>query len=347
MFLLVTLRLTRSQYYYYYYLEFSGDFGEGSGDYSGDYEIDGSGITDTTGPILVKNVAKSLTAFLDTNKDFQTQIYSLEIHFQDLNALDQEAWNHESVQKVIRSLNSALDVLRRVGEKILQRTRASSTDVTELESNLMEFQRLVHDGLSTDNSYSEIMTNLGGILSVTDEIMKKEIVDINKAESLMNTADAEMRNLKTLLEIKRKEENERFYSGLASGVTGVLGAATSLFSSYDADYFSYGEEDSIAAVDDLVHIVANWGTFDRIENNILEGFQYFKEKKIEMENDERAVRKLREDYQIIRIDKDVSYHQDILEEVAEDDDDWESDIMFNVRSLKKSVNDFIASAGIY
>merc|ERR1712107_632862 len=79
---------------------------------------------------------------------------------------------------------------------------------------------------------------------------------------------------------------------------------------------------------------------------ILSGFEYIRKQVELVKKQEKEMRNLREKYEIIKASRD-SYDQDELEEIAEEDDDWEEDVMTDIRRLKSNVNKFVTSAGYW
>merc|ERR1712038_1106685 len=144
---------------------------------------------------LVENVAHFLNQkidFVGHDDGLRRHIAALENDFKELDNLDNEAWQHAHVQKLIKSLDNARIQLRRVEDHVIDLARTSRTDVTGLETHLNRFKRQVDGQLSTDDTYSGIMDLVGKLISDSSDIMKKEIKDINEAESMLNTAQAEM-----------------------------------------------------------------------------------------------------------------------------------------------------------
>jgi len=80
------------------------------------------------------------------------------------------------------------------------------------------------------------------------------------------------------------------------------------------------------------------------KKNILDGFRYFQNEVKEIQEEERAMRKLKDKYLTVQSDQSFSAKEE-LEDVAEDDSDWNIDLMANIRSLRSSVNNFVNSAG--
>jgi len=294
------------------------------------------------------HLVKDVTEFLDQKIDFvghdngfRAHITALERDFQELNNLENEAWNHDHVQRVITSLNSAVIVMRRVEDHIISLARTSRTDVLGLENYLNQFKRQVDHSISTDYTYRQIMDTVGSLITDSDDIMRKEIAEINEAESKMSIANAEMRILKHLLDVHEKKEERAETEVEVSSIVSGLGA---LFA------WGLGEDDLASrlgnnALENLFNVYEHKDKFDRVEKNILDCFQYFKREVKLIEKEEGEMRRLKNDYEIIRAEWDGGYHQQELVEVADDQEDWETDVMDNVRNLKRSVNSFVSSAG--
>merc|ERR1719494_1565183 len=152
--------------------------------------------------------------FVGHDNGLRRHITALENDFKELNNLDNEAWQHAHVQKLIKSLDNARIQLRRVEDHVIDLARTSRTDVTGLETHLNRFKRQVDGQLSTDNTYSGIMDLVGKLISDSSDIMKKEIKDINEAESMLNTAQAEMTLLKNLLRYHEQQKVEAAQTGI-------------------------------------------------------------------------------------------------------------------------------------
>merc|ERR1711963_1010200 len=138
-----------------------------------------------------------------------------------------------------------------------------------------------------DDTYSGIMDLVGKLISDSSDIMKKEIEDINEAQSMLNTAAAEMHILQNLL--KRHEE----------------------------------------------HVWDHQEKFNRIESNILSGFQYFRkvEELVFFESEEMRI--FSRKYNVIRENWGPLADQDVLEEIIEYDE-WEEEVMADISHIVKS-----------
>merc|ERR1712211_34029 len=93
---------------------------------------------------LVENVAHFLNQkidFVGHDNGLRRHITALENDFKELNNLDNEAWQHAHVQKLLTSLTNAVTVLRRVEDHVISLARTSRTDVTGLETHLNRFKR--------------------------------------------------------------------------------------------------------------------------------------------------------------------------------------------------------------
>merc|ERR1712012_449283 len=293
---------------------------------------------------LVEDVAHFLNRkidFVGHDNGLRRHITALENDFKELNNLDNEAWQHnDHVQKLLTSLTNAVTVLRRVEDHVISLARTSRTDVTGLETHLNRFKRQEDGQLSTDNTYSGIMDVVGKLIRDSSDIMKKEIKDINGAESMLNTAQAEMTVLKNLLKHHEKHEDE-IESAAETGIFSSLLTA-GIVAFFDEDI---AEELAVASLEGLASVWDHREKFDRIESNILSGFQYFREEVELVKEEEKEMRKLSGKYSAIRNNWGQGYDQDELEETAEEDDDWEEDVMADIRKLKSNVNKFVTSAG--
>jgi len=277
--------------------------------------------------------------FVGHDNGLRRHITALENDFEELDNLDNEAWQHAHVQKLLTSLTNAVTVLRRVEDHVISLARTSRTDVTGLETHLNRFKRQVDGQLSTDNTYSGIMDLVGKLIRDSSDIMKKEIKDINEAESMLNTAQAEMTVLKNLLKHHEKHEDE-IESAAETGIFSSLLTA-GIVAFFDEDV---AEELAVASLEGLASVWDHREKFDRIESNILSGFQYFREEVELVKEEEKEMRYLSEKYSIIKANRD-NYDRDELEDIAEEDDDWEEDVMADIRRLKSNVNKFVTSAG--
>ena len=63
-----------------------------------------------------------------------------------------------------------------------------------------------------------------------------------------------------------------------------------------------------------------------------------------VKEEREEMRNLSDMYSLIRANRDIFDH-DELEETAEEDEDWEEDVMADIRKLKSNVNKFVTSAG--
>merc|ERR1719494_885301 len=277
--------------------------------------------------------------FVGHDNGLRRHITALENDFKELNNLDNEAWQHAHVQKLIKSLDNDRIELRRVEDHVIDLARTSRTDVTGLETHLNRFKRQEDGQLSTDNTYSGIMDLVGKLISDSSDIMKKEIEDINEAESMLNTAQAEMTVLKNLLKHHEQHEDE-IESAAGTGIFSSLLTA-GIVAFFDEDI---AEELAVASLEGLARVWDHREKFDRIESNILSGFQYFREEVELVKEEEKEMRYLSEKYSIIKANQD-SYDRDELEDIAEEGDDWEEDVMTDIRRLQSNVNKFVTSAG--
>jgi len=293
---------------------------------------------------LVEDVAHFLNQkidFVGHDSGLRSHISTLEKDFKDLDNLDNEAWQHHHVQKVLTSLTDAVTVLRRVEDHVVALARTSRTDVEGLETHLKQFKRQVDGRLSTDFTYGRIMGLVGSLIKDSDETMKKEIVEINNAESLMNKANAEMKILKGFLKLHEQHQDEAD----RAAKTGVFGSLIK------AGVFAiFGDSDKalevgVTGLAGLVDVYDHREKFDRVEKNILNSFRYFQNEVKEIQREERAMRKLKDEYDVVGIDWSDGFRKEELVEVAEDQSDWNIDVMANIRSLKSSVNRFVNSAG--
>merc|ERR1712012_784855 len=174
------------------------------------------------------------------------------------------------------------------------------------------------------------MDLVGKLIRDSSDIMKKEIKDINEAESMLNTAQAEMTVLKNLLKHHEKHEDE-IESAAETGIFSSLLTA-GIVAFFDENV---AEELAVASLEGLANVWDHREKFDRIESNILSGFQYFREE----------VELVKEEEKEMRNNWGHGYDQDELEETAEEHDDWEEDVMADIIKLKSNVNKFVTSAG--
>merc|ERR1711881_679848 len=128
-----------------------------------------------------------------------------------------------------------------------------------------QFKRQVDGGLSTDNTYSRIMDTVGSLIKESVDIMKKEIVEINKAETLMNTARAEMSSLKGLLKL-REDHQDVIDTAQKTGIGGIAAIAgiNLLFGNTDKAW-ELGQH----ALTGLIDVYEHREKFDRVESDIL------------------------------------------------------------------------------
>lgn len=291
---------------------------------------------------LVEDVAQFLNQkidFVGHEHGLKSHISTLEKDFKELDNLDNAAWEHQHVQKVLTTLTDAVTVLRRVEDHVIALARTSRTDVGGLETHLNQFKRQVDGGLSTDYTYGRIMEIVGSLIKDSYETMKKELVEINKAESQMNTARGEMKTLKNLLKIHEEHQDEAdraaktgvFGSLLTAGLIGIFG---------DSDK---ALEVGLTGLSGLIDVYDHRDKFDRVERNILNSFRFFQNEVKEIQDEETAMKKLRDEYLTVGHDSSYSTKEDLVD-VAEYDPDW-NDVMGDIRSLKSSVNNFVNSAG--
>lgn len=292
---------------------------------------------------LVEDVADFLNQkidFVGHDNGLRSHITALENDFKELDNLDNGAWQHNHVQKLLTSLTKAVTVLRRVEDHVISLARTSRTDVIGLETHLNHFKRQVDGRMSTDNTYGGIMDIVGKLIRDSMDIMKKEITEINEAESRLNTAQAEMTTLKNLMKLHEKHEDE-VESAAETGIFGSLLTAA-IVAFLDTDK---AEELAVASLEGLWNVWEHRAKFDRVERNILAGFQYFRNEVELVKEEENAMRKLADKYSVMRANWGQGFHQDDLKETAEDDGDWNEDVMADIRSLKSSVNKFVINAG--
>jgi len=281
--------------------------------------------------------------FVGHDNGLRRHITALENDFKELNNLDNEAWQHAHVQKLIKSLDNARIQLRRVEDHVIDLARTSRTDVTGLETHLNRFKRQVDGQLSTDDTYSGIMDLVGKLISDSSDIMKKEIKDINEAESMLNTAQAEMTLLKNLLKHHEQQKVEVAQTGIIkSALTAGFALTTAIIEEDNEDLAVDLAFDSLQG---FAEVADHLGEFAQIQDDILSGFQYIRKEVELVEKQEKEMRNLSEKYSAIRANWGQGYDQDELEETAEEDDDWEEDVMADIRRLKSNVNKFVTSAG--
>merc|ERR1712088_660259 len=296
---------------------------------------------------LVEDVAHFLNRkidFVGHDNGLRRHIAALQNDFEELNNLDNEAWKHnDHVQKLLTSLTNAVTELRKVEDDVISLARTSRTDVTGLETHLKRFKRQVDGQLSTDDTYSGIMDLLGKLISDSSDIMKKEIEDINEAESMLNTAQAEMTLLKNLLRYHEQQKVEAAQTGIIRSAL-TAGAALLTTVIIEEDNEDIAVDLAYDSLQGFARVADQLGEFARIQRDILSGFEYIRKKVDLVKKQEKEMRNLREKYEIIKANRD-SYDQDELEEIAEEDDDWEEDIMADIRRLKSNVDKFVTSAG--
>merc|ERR550534_2126493 len=281
--------------------------------------------------------------FVGHDNGLRRHITALENDFEELDNLDNEAWQHAHVQKLLTSLTNAVMVLRRVEDHVISLARTSRTDVTGLETHLERFKRQVDGQLSTDDTYSGILDLVGKLISDSSEIMKKEIEDINEAESMLNTAQAEMTLLKNLLRYHEQQKVEAAQTGIIRSAL-TAGAALLTTAIIEEDNEDIAVDLAFDSLQGFARVADQLGEFARIQRDILSGFEYIRKKVELVKKQEKEMRNLREKYEIIKANQD-SFDQDELEEIAEEDDDWEEDIMADIRRLKSNVDKFVTSAG--
>lgn len=292
---------------------------------------------------LVEDVAQLLNKkidFVGHDNGLRSHISTLEKDFKELDNLDNEAWQHSQVQRVLTSLTDAVTVLRRVEDHVVSLARTSRTDVVGLETHLNQFKRQVDGRLSTDYIYGRIMGLVGSLIEDSYETMKKEIVEINKAEELMNKANGEIATLKGYLKLHEKHQDEADRAA-KTGVVGSLITAglTALFGDSDKAL-----EVGVIGLAGLFDVYDHRDTFDRVEKNILDCFRYFQNEVYEIEREEDSMRKLKNRYFEVGSWSDGYDKQDLVD-AAENESDWNDEVMANIKSLKSSVISFVNSAG--
>jgi len=279
--------------------------------------------------------------FVGHDNGLRSHITALENDFKELDNLDNEAWQHGHVQKLLTSLTEAVNMLRRVEDHIISLARTSRTDVSGLETHLNQFKRQVDRRLPTDNTYGAIMALVRKLIGASMDKMEEEIDDINEAESKLNRATAEMDALQGLLKVHEKHEDEVETAAETGVIVSLL--ATALVSFFDTEK---ADEIALVGLEKLEKLGAVWEhreKFDRVESNIRSSFQYFRREVELVKKEETEIRYLRDDFDKIGASwKDL---QDELQDVAEDGDDWDEDVMADVKILKKSINKFVDSAG--
>merc|ERR1712213_219135 len=275
-----------------------------------------AGPADSAHPLVrLTGVLNQKIDFVGHDNGLRSHITALENDFKELDNLDNEAWQHGHVQKLLTSLTEAVNMLRRVEDHIISLARTSRTDVSGLETHLNQFKRQVDRRLPTDNTYGAIMALVRKLIGASMDKMEEEIDDINEAE------------VETATE------------------TGVIVSllATALVSFFDTEK---ADEIALVGLEKLEKLGAVWEhreKFDRVESNIRSSFQYFRREVELVKKEETEIRYLRDDFDKIGASwKDL---QDELQDVAEDGDDWDEDVMADVKILKKSINKFVESAG--
>jgi len=292
---------------------------------------------------LVEDVAQFLNKkidFVGHEDGLRNHISTLEKDFKELDNLDNAAWEHQHVQNLLTALTDAVTVLRRVEDHVIALARTSRTDVGGLQTHLNQFKRQVDGGLSTQNTYDQIMEIIGSLINDSWEIMKKEIVEIKKAESLMNKARGEMGTLKGLLKVHEQHQDEAQIAATTKFVGSVFKAA--LIGIFDEDE-DKALEVGLTGLAGLVDVYDHKEKFDRVEKNILDSFQYFRNEVKEIQREERQMAFLRDEY--FKVGRHAAFEEmEELVEVAEEYRDW-NDVMKEIRDLKSSVNNFVNSAG--
>jgi len=291
---------------------------------------------------LVEDVAQFLNKkidFVGHEDGLRSHISTLEKDFKELDNLDNAAWEHQHVQNLLTALTDAVTVLRRVEDHVIALARTSRTDVGGLETHLNQFKRQVDGGLSTHYTYDQIMEIIGSLINDSWETMKKELVEINKAESLMNKARGEMGTLKGLLKVHEQHQDEAdratktgaFGSLLTAALIGIFGDSNKAL------------EVGARGLTGLIDVYDHRDKFDRVEKNILDSFQYFQNEVKEIQREEREMAFLRDEY--FKVGRHAAFEEmEELVEVAEEYRDW-NDVMKEIRDLKSSVNNFVNSAG--
>merc|ERR1712060_948794 len=219
--------------------------------------------------------------FVGHDNGLRRHIAALQIDFEELNNLDNEAWKHnDHVQKLLTSLTNAVTELRKVEDDVISLARTSRTDVTGLETHLKRFKRQVDGQLSTDDTYSGIMDLLGKLISDSSDIMKKEIEDINEAESMLNTAQAEMTLLKNLLRYHEQQKVEAAQTGIIRSAL-TAGAALLTTVIIEEDNEDIAVDLAFDSLQGFARVADQLGEFARIQRDILSGFEYIR-KKVEL-----------------------------------------------------------------
>merc|ERR1719350_270521 len=164
------------------------------------------------------------------------------------------------------------------------------------------------------------MDLVGKLISDSSDIMKREIEDINKAESMLNTAQAEMTILKNLLEHHEQQKVEVAQTGIIkSALTAGFALTTAIIEEDNEDLAVDLAFDSLQG---FAEVADHLGEFAQIQDDILSGFQYIRKEVELVEKQEKEMRNLSEKYSAIRANWGQGYDQDELEETAEEDDDW-------------------------
>jgi len=255
-----------------------------------------------------------------------------------------------SNSRVVTSLNTVHTIMMTVEDHVVNLARMSKTDVSGLQISLYRYKRQVDRGLSTEDTYRSIMDHTGMLINHSNEILSKEIKEISKAEIKLNEALSELRLLKEQEQRELEQEQEFERENQATGALGSLfGAIASITAAAIAD--DYGDYDLAdekieesfyeleRGINHSVDLI--FGLLDETEGNLKKSLDYFEKQSDLIKKEDVEIHKLSDAYN----DVTDNWFPEELEQVAEDDDDWEEDLMVYVRSLKSSVSRFVSSAG--
>ena len=160
---------------------------------------------------------------------------------------------------------------------------------------------------------------------------------------MLNTAQAEMTLLKNLLRYHEQQKVEAAQTGIIRSALTAGFALTSVI--IEEDNEDIAVDLAYDSLQGFARVADHLGEFSRIQRDILSGFEYIRKQVELVKKQEKEMRNLSEKYSAIRANWGQGYDQDELEETAEEDDDWEEDVMADIRRLKSNVNKFVTSAG--
>jgi len=303
--------------------------------------------------VISDHIVEEVVEFLNTDIDFVGHDEGFRKHItalqKDLDKLEDSKLQNSNLAT---SLNMVHTIMKEVEDTVVNLARRSKTDVSGLETSLVQFKRQVDRGLSTDNSYRSIMEHTGMLIKHAKEIKVQQDTEIKRAVFKMNDVLSTLTSLrsKDLEKQQQKQQKERtthesgFWGSVLKFVGGFIIAEVADYNDNEK-LFLLGLNKTLEGVDGTIEHGLDWifGLLQTTEDNLKKSLDYFKREAVLIGQESATIIQL--------ANKHTDYDYQSIEEGASElkmiikDGDWDTELMQDVRSLKRSVGSFVSMAG--